>query len=112
MLNRSSLVVEHNFCFIYSFSDLFACWTVGFVMSGRVKSRQSGSNAALEQATLSVNERILKECHTLYTDPDKGTIFEFDRNIKSIRVQGKKIQLIVLCSGYRRIPVDDVKKDY
>lgn len=58
--------------FLYSFSDLFACWTVGFVMSGRVK-RQGGSSAALEQATLSINERILKECHTLYTDPDKGT---------------------------------------
>lgn len=41
-------------------------------MSGRVKSRQGGSNAALEQATLSINERILKECHTLYTDPDTG----------------------------------------
>ncbi len=60
------------FSFLYSFSDLFACWTVGFVMSGRVK-RQGGSSAALEQATLSINERILKECHTLYTDPDKGT---------------------------------------
>jgi hypothetical protein len=41
-------------------------------MSGRVKSRQGGSSAALEQATLSINERILKECHTLYTDSDKG----------------------------------------
>ena len=41
-------------------------------MSGRVKSRQGGSSAALEQATLSINERILKECHTLYTDADKG----------------------------------------
>jgi hypothetical protein len=43
-------------------------------MSGRVKTRAGGSNAALEQATLSINERILKECHTLYTEPDKGTI--------------------------------------
>ena len=41
-------------------------------MSGRVKSRQGGSSVALEQATLSINERILKECHTLYTDSDKG----------------------------------------
>ena len=41
-------------------------------MSGRVKTRAGGSSAALEQATLSVNERILKECHTLYTEPDKG----------------------------------------
>lgn len=55
-----------------SFSDLFACLAASFVMSGRVKSRQGGSSAVLEQATLSINERILKECHTLYTDSDKG----------------------------------------
>ena len=63
--------VTYPFSLFCSFSDLFACWTVGVVMSGRVK-RQGGSSAALEQATLSINERILKECHTLYTDPDKG----------------------------------------
>lgn len=40
-------------------------------MSGRVKGR-AGVSAAVEQATLSVNERILKECHTLYTEPDNG----------------------------------------
>lgn len=40
-------------------------------MSGRVKAR-AGANAAIEQATLSVNERILKECHTLYTETENG----------------------------------------
>lgn len=29
------------------------------------------ANAA-DAATLTVNERILKECHTLYTDPENG----------------------------------------
>ena len=53
---------------------MFGVFLVSSVMSGRVKTRAGGSNAALEQATLSINERILKECHTLYTEPDKGTI--------------------------------------
>lgn len=42
-------------------------------MSGKVKSR-TGVSAALEQATLSINERILKECHTLYIEPDNGNV--------------------------------------
>ena len=46
-------------------------WKLSTNMSGRVKAR-SGVSAAVEQATLSVNERILKECHTLYTEPDNG----------------------------------------
>jgi len=43
-------------------------------MSGKVKSR-AGVSAALEQATLSINERILKECHTLYIEPDNGNFY-------------------------------------
>ncbi|XP_059490341.1 uncharacterized protein LOC132205358 [Neocloeon triangulifer] len=40
---------------------------------------QSGARArqavnSPEQVTLSVNERILKECHTMYTDPERGLI--------------------------------------
>jgi len=42
-------------------------------MSGRVgKSRGTASN--LEQATTTVNERILKECHSLYMDEQNGLI--------------------------------------
>lgn len=41
-------------------------------MSGKVRSRVA-ANAA-DNGTLSVNERILKECHTLYTDPENGRI--------------------------------------
>ncbi|CAB3369993.1 Hypothetical predicted protein [Cloeon dipterum] len=37
-----------------------------------VRARQAVNSA--EQATLSVNERILKECHTMYTDPERGLI--------------------------------------
>ncbi|BFZ18756.1 hypothetical protein BsWGS_21794 [Bradybaena similaris] len=41
-------------------------------MSGKVKSRLS-ANAA-DNATQSLNERILKECHTLYIDPENGLV--------------------------------------
>ena len=40
-------------------------------MSGKVKPRSS-ANAA-DTATQSLNERILKECHLLYIDPENGT---------------------------------------
>lgn len=39
-------------------------------MSGKVRQRVA-ANAA-ESATQTVNERILKECHTLYTDTENG----------------------------------------
>lgn len=39
-------------------------------MSGKVKPRSS-ANAA-DTATQSLNERILKECHQLYIDPENG----------------------------------------
>jgi len=39
-------------------------------MSGRVKQRIS-ANAA-DKATQSTNEKILKECHSLYIDPENG----------------------------------------
>ncbi|CAG5116181.1 unnamed protein product, partial [Candidula unifasciata] len=41
-------------------------------MSGKVKSRSS-ANAA-DSATQSLNERILKECHSLYIDPENGLV--------------------------------------
>ncbi|XP_013413994.1 uncharacterized protein LOC106176241 [Lingula anatina] len=41
-------------------------------MSGKVRQRASANTA--DSATVSVNERILKECHTLYTDPDTGLV--------------------------------------
>ncbi|CAK8690841.1 uncharacterized protein LOC143449129 [Clavelina lepadiformis] len=40
-------------------------------MSARAKSRTS---AAVENATLSVNEKILRECHELYTEEEVGLI--------------------------------------
>ena len=40
------------------------------IMSGKVRQR----NAA-DSATHSVNEKILKECHTLYIDPEHGITY-------------------------------------
>lgn len=41
-------------------------------MSGQAR-RRAATNT-IDSATLTVNEKILKECHTLYTDPEKGLI--------------------------------------
>ena len=42
-------------------------------MSGRLKQR-SATNTA-DSSILSVNEKILKECHSVYTDADNGKCF-------------------------------------
>ena len=41
-------------------------------MSGKVKQRTAANQ---DSHTLSINERILKECHTLYIDPDNGKTY-------------------------------------
>lgn len=42
------------------------------VMSGKVKQKSSAT--AADSSTQSINEKILKECHTLYIDPDNGEL--------------------------------------
>jgi len=42
-------------------------------MSGRV-NKTRGSAASIEAATTTLNERILKECHNLYTDVEHGLV--------------------------------------
>lgn len=41
-------------------------------MSSRAKQRNAANSA--DSATLSVNERILRDCHSLYVDPDNGLV--------------------------------------
>jgi len=36
------------------------------------KSRQKTAGNIVESVTLSLNERILKDCHALYTDSENG----------------------------------------
>ena len=40
------------------------------IMSGKMKLRASANST--DSATVTVNEKILKECHSLYTDSEKG----------------------------------------
>uniref|UniRef100_A0A8C5WCD8 Dynamin N-terminal domain-containing protein n=1 Tax=Leptobrachium leishanense TaxID=445787 RepID=A0A8C5WCD8_9ANUR len=42
-------------------------------MAGKVKVR-AAANAEAMSGTVSINERILRECHGLYTDPESGLI--------------------------------------
>uniref|UniRef100_A0A8C2PNJ9 Uncharacterized LOC109057171 n=1 Tax=Cyprinus carpio TaxID=7962 RepID=A0A8C2PNJ9_CYPCA len=42
-------------------------------MSGKIKSR-SAANADSISASVSCDERILRDCHQMYTDPDSGLI--------------------------------------
>lgn len=41
-------------------------------MSGKVKHRTTANT--VDAATISVNEKILRECHNLYTDAENGTL--------------------------------------
>ena len=64
-------------------------------MSGRVKSRGNLS-ATLDAATTTVNERILKECHTLYTDGEKGLV-EIAQNLDlKLLAPRKKITIMLI----------------
>eukprot|EP00088_Acartia_fossae_P032855 TRINITY_DN3360_c0_g1_i5.p1 TRINITY_DN3360_c0_g1~~TRINITY_DN3360_c0_g1_i5.p1 ORF type:complete len:449 (-),score=94.05 TRINITY_DN3360_c0_g1_i5:657-2003(-) len=63
-------------------------------MSGRVKNRGSANN--IEQATTTVNERILKECHTLYTDDQNGLIAIADTLKLKLLPPRKKITIMLI----------------
>lgn len=41
-------------------------------MSGKVRQRTAANTA--DSTSVSVNEKILKECHTLYTEPENGLV--------------------------------------
>lgn len=62
-------------------------------MSGRLKSRGSSS---VEQATTTVNERILKECHTLYTDSDLGLVAVAESLGLKLLAPRKKITIMLI----------------
>ena len=66
-------------------------------MSGRVKSR-STANAPLEAAAAAhnVNERILKECHSLYTDGDNGLVRSAAELGLKLLAPRKKISIMLI----------------
>jgi len=63
-------------------------------MSGRV-SKARGATANIEAATTTLNERILKECHNLYTDTEHGLVDIADSLGLKLLPPRKKITIIL-----------------
>ncbi|XP_014669921.1 PREDICTED: uncharacterized protein LOC106810952 [Priapulus caudatus] len=63
-------------------------------MSGKVRHRV-GANPT-EAATLSVNERILKDCHNIYIDPANGLVPIAEKLGLSLMAPRKKINILLL----------------
>jgi len=64
-------------------------------MSGRV-NKSRGATANLEAATTTLNERILKECHNLYTDVEHGLVDIADSLGLSLLPPRKKITIMLI----------------
>lgn len=63
-------------------------------MAGKMKQRNS-ANAA-ELATVSVNEKILKECHKLYTEPNNGLVKIAEHVDLKLLAPRKKIIILLM----------------
>eukprot|EP00095_Tigriopus_kingsejongensis_P003713 maker-scaffold36_size508890-snap-gene-4.12 protein:Tk03713 transcript:maker-scaffold36_size508890-snap-gene-4.12-mRNA-1 annotation:"hypothetical protein VOLCADRAFT_91772" len=64
-------------------------------MAGRVRQRPT-ANANLDVATTTVNERILRECHTLYTDEVNGLV-SIAKNVDlKLLAPRKKISIMLI----------------
>jgi len=64
-------------------------------MSGRV-NKNRGASANIEAATTTLNERILKECHTLYTDSEHGLVDIADTLGLKLLPPRKKITIMLI----------------
>ncbi|XP_041348621.1 EH domain-containing protein 1-like [Gigantopelta aegis] len=63
-------------------------------MSGKVKSRSCAN--PVDSATQSLNERILKECHTLYIDPENGLVKIAESLNLNLLAPRKKISVLLI----------------
>ncbi|KAK6184140.1 hypothetical protein SNE40_006663 [Patella caerulea] len=63
-------------------------------MSGKVKARTSANTA--DSATQTVNEKILKECHSLYIDPENGLVRIGESLGLSLLAPRKKITVLLI----------------
>ncbi|XP_077508885.1 uncharacterized protein LOC144120415 isoform X2 [Amblyomma americanum] len=63
-------------------------------MSSRAKQRNATNSA--ESATLSVNERILRDCHALYVDPDNGLVKVAESLGQTLLPPRKKIVVLLI----------------
>lgn len=52
--------------------------------------------SSIEDATMSVNERILRDCHNLYTDPKDGLVFIARDVGLNLLVPRKKINILLI----------------
>ncbi|KAL5477442.1 hypothetical protein EMCRGX_G024240 [Ephydatia muelleri] len=60
------------------------------------KAKQRTAANAVETVTLSVNERILKECYDLYTNEEKGLVTLGSELGVSLSVPKKKITVMLI----------------
>jgi len=58
--------------------------------------RKGGATNGVEQATTTTNERILKECHTLYTDPTNGLVEIAETLGLKLLAPRKKISIMLI----------------
>lgn len=63
-------------------------------MSGKVKQKSSAT--AADSSTQSTNEKILKECHFLYTEPDNGLIKIAESLDLTLLAPRKKISVLLI----------------
>ncbi|CAG0916245.1 unnamed protein product [Notodromas monacha] len=63
-------------------------------MSSKVKQRKTANEATLE--TTGVNEKILRECHELYTDPQSGLVKIAEELGVQILAPRKKITVLLI----------------
>ncbi|TRY70520.1 hypothetical protein TCAL_10665 [Tigriopus californicus] len=64
-------------------------------MSGRVRQRAT-ANANMDAATTTVNERILRECHALYTDETHGMVSIAQNVDLKLLAPRKKITIMLI----------------
>ncbi|XP_060560459.1 uncharacterized protein LOC132720355 isoform X2 [Ruditapes philippinarum] len=63
-------------------------------MSGKLRQKTS-ANAA-DSTTQSINEKILRECHSLYTDPDSGLVKIAENLDVTLLAPRKKITVLLI----------------
>ncbi|XP_043942193.1 uncharacterized protein LOC122813767 [Protopterus annectens] len=65
-------------------------------MSGKITKSRSAANAEAISGMVSVNERILRECHNLYTDSENGLIRIADKLNLALLPPRKKIIVMLM----------------
>ena len=59
-------------------------------------TKSAGGASSIEDVTMSVNERILRDCHNLYTDAKDGLVFIAREVGLNLLVPRKKINILLI----------------